>query len=444
MMFVFLAAGLVAGALIGWLFAKNSGHGAVAEVRKQLEVAEQERALLQGKIQVIQQQADQSIADIQKERQMVNQLTSTLTKAEAESTFLREKLDVQKQEVQNLQQHFTKEFENLANRILDEKSKKFVEQNRTNMDGVLTPLREKIRDFEQKVEAAYKQESAERNSLKGEIKNLMELNHRINVEAGNLTRALKGDNKAQGNWGEFILEKILESSGLEKGREYDTQVPLTDEEGRRFQPDVVVRLPDNKHIIVDSKVSLVAYEAMLSATEDADREQFKRDHLTSIRSHIKGLSEKSYQQLPGVSTPDFVLLFIPIESSFGLAVQEDKDLFTFAWDRRVVLVSPSTLFATLRTIASVWKQDRQTKNALEIAKIGGSLYDKFRGMMEDLKEVGVKMDAAKARHDEAIRKLGEGPGNVIRRVEELRKLGAKTNKELPASLLEQASEEQES
>jgi len=443
MMFVFLSAGLLAGALIGWLYARNSAHVAVDQVRRQAEVAEQERAVVAGKLELFQQQSADHAQAVQQERQKAAQFSTALTKAESEIVFLREKLEAQKAEMQSLQQQFTKEFENLANRILEEKSQKFVEQNRSNMDVILNPLKEKIRDFEQKVEAAYKQESAERNSLKGEIKSLMELNNRINEEAGNLTRALKGDNKAQGNWGEFILEKILESSGLQKGREYDAQVTMNDEAGRRFQPDVVVRLPENKHIIVDSKVSLVAYEAMVNATNDVDRERFKRDHLTSIRTHIKGLSEKSYDQLPEMSSPDFVLLFIPIESSFGIAVQEDKDLFSFAWDKRIVIVSPSTLLATLRTIASVWKQDRQTKNALEIARIGGSLYDKFASLLDDLKDVGAKIDAAKVRQQETIKKLSEGPGNVMKRVEDLRKLGAKTTKELPADLLEKAAEDSE-
>lgn len=442
-MFVFLSAGLLAGALIGWLYARNSAHVAVDQVRRQAEVAEQERAVVAGKLELFQQQSADHAQAVQQERQKAAQFSTALTKAESEIVFLREKLEAQKAEMQSLQQQFTKEFENLANRILEEKSQKFVEQNRSNMDVILNPLKEKIRDFEQKVEAAYKQESAERNSLKGEIKSLMELNNRINEEAGNLTRALKGDNKAQGNWGEFILEKILESSGLQKGREYDAQVTMNDEAGRRFQPDVVVRLPENKHIIVDSKVSLVAYEAMVNATNDVDRERFKRDHLTSIRTHIKGLSEKSYDQLPEMSSPDFVLLFIPIESSFGIAVQEDKDLFSFAWDKRIVIVSPSTLLATLRTIASVWKQDRQTKNALEIARIGGSLYDKFASLLDDLKDVGAKIDAAKVRQQETIKKLSEGPGNVMKRVEDLRKLGAKTTKELPADLLEKAAEDSE-
>ncbi len=444
MTFVFLAVGLGAGFLIGWLFSKNAGAAAVEQWRIKSQTSESERAAVNAKLDSIQQQRDELRSASQTDQQKLLALTTTFTAAQSEVAHLKERLSEQKMELENLQERFAKEFENLANRILDEKSQKFVEQNRSNMDVILNPLKEKIQDFEKKVDAAYRQESVERNSLRGEIKNLMELNQRINEEAENLTRALKGDTKKQGNWGEFILEKILESSGLEKGREYDTQFSITDDEGRRFQPDVIVRLPDEKHIIVDSKVSLVAYEAMVNATSDVDRDRFMKDHLMSVRNHIKGLSEKSYDQLPGLSSPDFVLLFIPIESSFGVTFQADRDLFTFAWERRIIMVSPSTLLATLRTIASVWKQDRQTKNALEIARVGGGLYDKFKGFLDDMIEVGRKMELAKTTYADAMSKLHTGSGNIIRRVEDLKRLGAKTNKELPAALVERSSENQDS
>ncbi|MFM9052747.1 MAG: DNA recombination protein RmuC [Bacteroidota bacterium] len=269
----------------------------------------------------------------------------------------------------------------------------------------------------------------------------MELNQRMSQDADNLTRALKGDSKRQGNWGEFILEKILESSGLEKGREYETQVNIASEDGKKYQPDVIVHFPDSKHIVIDSKVSLVAYDAYVNADADAERDRYLKEHLVSVRNHIKGLSEKAYEQLPGLASPDFVLLFMPIESSFGAAVKGDQELFQFAWDKRIVLVSPSTLLASLRTIASVWKQDRQARNAQEIARVGGALYDKFKGFMDDLVEVGKKMDASKASYTDAMNKLFEGNGNIIRRVEELKKLGAKTTKEIPANLLQRADDD---
>ena len=332
------------------------------------------------------------------------------------------------------------EFENLSSKILEEKSLKFVEQNRTNLDVILTPLREKIKDFEQKVEQSYKIESAERHTLKGEIKNLIELNKQISDEANNLARALKGDTKKQGNWGEVILERILERSGLVKGSEYEVQYNTTNEEGRRIQPDIIINLPDNKHIVIDSKVSLVAYDAMVNASTDEDREKYLRDHILSVRSHIKGLSEKNYQTSIGINTPDFVLLFMPIESSFGLAVQADNELFTFAWDRKIVIVSPSTLLATMKTISSIWKQERQTRNAIEIARQGGALYDKFKNFVDDLIEVGTKMNGAKKSYEDAMNKLSSGSGNLVKRVEDLKKLGAKSTKDLPPSILEKAQE----
>ena len=339
-----------------------------------------------------------------------------------------------------MQQKFTKEFENLANKILDEKSQKFTEQNKNQLDIILNPLKDKIRDFEQKVENVYKVESAERNSLKGEIKSLIELNKQISEEANNLVKALKGDPKKQGNWGELILEKILERSGLVKDEEYKMQVSTQNEQGSRIQPDAVIYLPDSKHIIVDSKVSLIAYEAMINAPDDESREQSLRDHILSVRNHIKGLSEKSYQSSADFTSPDFVLLFMPIESSFGIAVQADNELFNFAWDRKIVIVSPSTLLATLRTISSIWKQERQTRNAMEIARQGGALYDKFKNFVDDLIEVGKKMDGAKSSYSEAMNKLTTGNGNLIKKIEDIRKLGAKATKELPPSLIERAEE----
>lgn len=432
--FGFLAAGLIAGFLIGWLYSRSSAAGGQQAV-------DSERATITAKLESAVQQREEMSQALNEERNKVVALTGRLSHAEADLRNMSTRLAEHKEEMETLQKKLHTEFENVANRILDEKSQKFTEQNRTNLDVILNPLKEKIKDFESKVDQAYKSEAEERNTLRGEIKNLMELNQRINEEAENLSRALKGDTKMQGNWGEFILEKILESSGLQKGREYDTQVSITDEEGKKSQPDVVVYLPDNKHIVVDSKVSLVAYENLVNASDEVSRARHMKDHLTSLRNHVRGLSEKSYQHLPGISSPDFVLLFVPIESSFGIAVQEDKELFSFAWDRRIIIVSPSTLLATLRTIASVWKQDRQTKNALEIAKVGGGLYDKFKGLIDDLLSVGQRMDSAQVAYKEAMTKLSTGQGNVVKRIEDLKKLGAKTTKALPENLLERAMDE---
>lgn len=399
-----LVIGLVAGALIGWLLAKN----------RQSPVASNSREM---------------------------DLTRDLATQTEINKGLEEKLNSQKGEMDNLQKTFTTEFENLANKILEDKSKKFTEQNKTNLDAILNPLKENITRFEKKVDETYKAEASERNSLKGEIKALVTLNKQISEEANNLAKALKGDTKKQGNWGEIILEKVLERSGLQKGAEYEMQVSLTGDDSKRVQPDAVIYLPDKKHIIIDAKVSLVAYESFVNAQTDEDREKNLQAHVISVKNHIKGLSEKNYQTLGALNTPDFVLLFMPIESSFSLAVQTDNELFNYAWDRKIVIVSPSTLLATLRTIASIWKQERQTRNALEIAEEGGKLYDKFVLFVEDLIGIGKKMDETKNIYTEAMKKLKDGSGNLVRRAEKMKTLGAKTTKELPKNLIERASEE---
>jgi len=368
-------------------------------------------------------------------------LTRELATQTAVNKGLEAKLKSQKEELSALQKTFTNEFENLANKIFEDKSKKFTEQNKTNLENILNPLKENIIKFEKKVDDTYKVEASERNSLKGEIKSLVTLNKQISEEANNLAKAMKGDSKKQGNWGEIILEKVLERSGLQKGVEYEMQASFTAEDGKRVQPDVIINLPDKKHIVVDSKVSLVAYELFVNAQTDEEREKNLQAHISSVKNHIKGLSEKNYQSLGQLNTPDFVLLFMPIESSFSLAVQADNEIFNFAWERKIVIVSPSTLLATLRTIASIWKQERQTRNALEIAKQSGDLYDKFVGFADDLISVGKKMNDAKTSYDEAMKKLSSGKGNLIRRTEVIKELGAKTTKDIPQSLLERANEE---
>jgi DNA recombination protein RmuC len=440
MQIVFLITGIVIGAILMWFYSKNKGREDQEALNLRISELDKERSVLADRVEQTLLQTENARKQNEKERQEFVQLNALLAQQETTNKNLQEKLMMQKEELENLQQRFTKEFENLANKILDEKSQKFTEQNKTQLDIILNPLKDKIKDFEQKVDNAYKAESAERNSLKGEIKSLVELNKQISEEANNLVKALKGDTKKQGNWGELILEKILERSGLIKDEEYKMQVSTQNEIGNRIQPDAVIYLPDSKHIIVDSKVSLVAYEAMVNAPDDETREQALREHVISVRSHIKGLSEKSYQSSADFTSPDFVLLFMPIESSFGMAVQADNELFNFAWDRKIVIVSPSTLLATLRTISSIWKQERQTRNAMEIARQGGALYDKFKNFVDDLIEVGKKMDGAKTSYSEAMNKLSTGNGNIVKRIEELRKLGAKATKELPSSLVERAEE----
>jgi DNA recombination protein RmuC len=297
-------------------------------------------------------------------------------------------------------------------------------------------LKDNIKRFEEQVQKAYKSESDERITLKAEIKNLVDLNKQISEEANNLTKALKGENKTQGNWGELILEKVLERSGLVKDQEYRLQYSTSNDDGKRIQPDAVIMLPDNKHIIVDAKVSLIAYEAFVNSVSDDERSVLIKDHLLSVRTHVKSLSEKNYPTSADFNTPDFVLLFIPIESSFSVAVQADQELFNFAWDKKIVIVSPSTLLATLRTIASVWKQERQTKNAIEIAKQSGALYDKFVGFIEDMDKIGKSIDASRTAYDGAINKLHKGSGNLVKRAQEIEKLGAKTTKQIASKFIE--------
>lgn len=429
--------GVAIGAALAFLFLRSKGQTELGAAAEKARLLEGTTAELKNEIRLL---AENSEAKLNEERHKAQALTQELASTKADNNNLHQRLLEQKEELEQLNQKFNKEFENLANRILDEKSQKFTEQNRSNLDVILNPLKEKIKEFEQRVEQTYKIESAERITLKTEIKNLIDLNKQLSEDANNLAVALKGDNKQQGNWGELVLEKILERSGLKEGTEYKTQVTTANGDGRTIKPDVVIFLPDEKHIIVDSKVSLVAYEACVNAPDEESRTRFLKQHIESVRSHIKLLSDKNYQTANGYHSPDFVLLFVPIESSFSLALQADNELFSFAWDRKIVIVSPSTLLATLRTIASIWKQERQTRNALEIADEGGKLYDKFVAFYEDLKDVGKKMDGAKESYVDAMKKLYDGSGNLVRRAEKMRELGAKSNKQLPQNLIDRANE----
>lgn len=350
---------------------------------------------------------------------------------------LAKQLDQEKY-IAELQEKFKMEFEHIANQILEEKTSKFTVQNKLSMDQILSPLRENIKAFEEKVDKVYKAESDERNVLKGVISQLMDQSKQIQEDANNLTKALKGDNKKQGNWGEVILERVLERSGLVKDQEYRIQSSFHTSNGNRVQPDVIIDLPDDKHIVVDSKVSLIAYEQSVTAETEQEREHYVKQHLASLKSHIQDLSGKNYQALYQINSPDFVLLFVPIESSFGIAVQKDAELFNYAWDRRVVIVSPSTLLATLRTISSIWKQERQNRNVLEIARLSGSMYDKFVGFMTDMESIGRNIRQTQDTYDKAINKLSTGSGNLATTAEKIKKLGAKTTKQIDSKLLDPA------
>lgn len=360
---------------------------------------------------------------------------SKLHSLREENVALKTRLEMESQQFQEKQKLLTESreqlsiaFKNVATEIFEDKTKRFAATSKESLATVLNPLQEKIQLFEKKVEETYQKESNERFSLVNEIKNLQALNNQISADAVNLTNALKGDNKAQGNWGEFVLESLLEKSGLVKGREYSVQVSLKAEDGSKSQPDVVVHLPEAKDIIIDSKVSLKAWDAFTSSREAGEQQEILKAHLQSIRQHIKGLSAKDYQNLTGVNSLDYVLLFMPIEAAFSVSLQHDPELFQFAFERNIIFVGPTTLLTTLRTVHNLWRLAQQSQNAIEIAEQAGRLYDKFVSFVADLDEIGTRIDASKKSFDKAHNKLQSGRGNLIGRAESLRKLGAKTSK----------------
>ena len=366
----------------------------------------------------------------EREAEMI-QLTRELAVATTNHKNLKEKLEEQKTEISKLQDQFRIEFKNLANEIFEEKSKKFTEQNRSNLDQLLKPLGEKIRDFEKKVGDAYDKEAQQRFSLKEEVKRLAELNKKIAEDAENLTRALKGDSKSQGNWGEMILESILERSGLAKDREYIVQPSFQGDDGRRMQPDVVVSYPGNRSVIIDAKVSLTAYERLVDAGSSELREKYLKEHLISIRNHVTELSNKNYLDIYQVQSLDFIMMFLPVEPAYMVAIKEDPEIWNYAYDRRILLISPTNLLAALKMIASLWRQEHQNKNALEIARQSGDLLDKFYALLSDLNDLGSRLKLTQKSYDDAINKLSEGKGNLIRRAQRIEELGAKTKKNLP-------------
>jgi DNA recombination protein RmuC len=436
---IYLVIGVALGFLIGFLMYRNNNapdNSAQLVSDEKVRAAEVVAESLRRDIQA-------SKAETAQERNKSEELQIKLATLQNENANVIQRLAEQKTQLEDLQAKFAKEFENLANKILDDKSKKFTEQNETQLKNILDPLKDRIQNFEKRVNETHNESEKERSALREQLRIMGDMNKRMSEEALNLTRALKGDSKKQGNWGELILEKVLERSGLVKGREYDVQQSFTLEDGSRLLPDVIVRLPDGKNIIVDSKVSLIAYERYMSSDEHdtANHELFLKEHTNSLRMHVKGLSGKNYQNLYSIGSLDFVLLFIPIESAFSLAISHDHELFNDAFEKNVVLVSPTTLLATLRTISNVWKLEYQTQNAVEIARQGGDLYDKFVAFVEDLIKVGKLMDDSKKSYSEAMNKLYDGKGNLVKRAENMRKLGVKANKQLPQGLVDRAIEE---
>ncbi|MEL6304429.1 MAG: DNA recombination protein RmuC [Bacteroidota bacterium] len=391
---------------------------------------EEREKQLQNSLIAKQEEQKTQIAQLQQLQAEKELLGQQIIRHQAEVQNLTRKNEEQKKEVEQLQEKFTKDFEILANKILEDKSKRFTEKNKENIENILTPLNKKIKEFEDKVEKSQKENISIHSALKEQLLHLQNQNLRITQEAENLTKALKGDSKMQGNWGELVLERVLEKSGLEKDREYSVQQSFTLEDGSRVMPDVIIHLPDGKKMIVDSKVSLTDYERYTNA-EEADKPSFLKDHIASLRKHVLQLSAKKYEDLYAMESPDFVLMFVPIEPAFAIAINEDSSLYNKAFEQNIVIVTPSTLLATLRTIDSMWSNEKQQRNAMEIARQAGALYDKFEGFVTDLTRVGKKMDEAKNEYRGAMNKLVEGRGNLVTSVEKLKKMGAKAKKSLP-------------
>lgn len=410
-----------------------SGKVAVQEERlqsRQVEIDAQAQGII-----VLREEVQTLSESITRYREQIAHLQTTL---EQESKQSAEKLEL----LQQAREQMSLEFKFIANEILEDKSRRFTASNRESISEILKPLNEKIQHFEKKVEDTYDRESKERFSLEKEIRSLKELNTRISEDAVNLTNALKGENKTQGTWGEVILESILEKSGLVKGREYETQVSLRAEDGSRSQPDVIVHMPEKKHVIIDAKVSLKAYESFCSESDQERRAEFLLQHVQSVRSHVKALSSKDYQNLMTLNSLDFVLLFMPVEAAFSVAVQQDGGLFTDAFEKNIILVGPSTLLATLRTIQNIWRYEQQSQNAIEIASAAGALYDKFVAFVSDLEDVGGRIEAAQKSYEKAHNKLVSGKGNLITRIEKLKQLGARTSKKHTEQVLVQAGAEE--
>lgn len=426
-------AGLVTGAAIGWLLGRMRFSETLGSASSAL-MGEKERN------KVLTEQVLETKSAVERERRTVLELTNSLAATEADYRNLQEKLHEQKKEVQALNETLTTQFRNLANEIFEEKTKKFTEQNKSGLYDLLLPLGERIAAFEKRVDETHKDNISRNSALREQLENLQRLNLQMTREAENLTRALRGDTKTQGAWGEFILESILEKSGLERDREYSIQESFTTVEGR-LRPDVIIRLPENKHVIIDSKVSLTAYNNFVNAETEDDKLLFLKSHIGSIRQHMKLLGDKGYQKNITESSLDFVIMFIPIEPAYILAIQTEKNLYEEALERRIVFVSPTLLIPSLQLIKNTWKQEYQTRHVLDIATKAGDLYDKFVGFTEDLITLGRHLETSKKHYEESMKKLSVGSGNLVRRVEDLKRLGAKASKSIDANLLKRSEDQ---
>ena len=423
--------GIVVGALVAWLFA-NARH----QARKGISVREVESRYISKELY------SDAKRELYEHHQKILQLSNRTAAQDQLIAGYQEKLQNQKEELNTLQDKFRIEFKNLANELLEEKSRKFTALNEEKMGLMLNPLKEKIADFRARLEETYSQEIRERSSLKKEIEQLLKLNQQVSEDAIRLTNALKGDSKVQGDWGEVQLEMILTKAGLVKGIHYTCQSSFIDEHGRQKRPDYIIHLPEDKNLILDAKVSLTAYNSYFNAEETPVQNRYLREHVESVRQHIKSLSEKSYQQLYQINQPDYVIMFVPIEPALSVIMQEEKNIFERCLEKNIVLVSTSTLLATLRTISYIWKQENQKKNVVKIAQESGKLYDKFVNFVEDLQSIGRQLEAAQRSYDGAMNKLADGQGSLVKKVEKIRKLGASTSKTISPHLLDRAFDEE--
>jgi DNA recombination protein RmuC len=464
---VLLAVGAAAGIFVYWLLQRGTSQERISTLQSDVASLRSDKEKLGGQIEMLNRQLGNESAS----RAAFEERATRLPMLEGELEALNVRLAMGREETQKLREEnarlattlaaekqqaeeklkllleaktaLAEQFQNLANRIFEEKGQKFAQQNIASLDSLLKPLGERLKEFQVRVEETYDKESKQRFSLQSEIQKLVELNTQIGEDAVNLTNALKGSSRVQGSWGELVLERILEASGLQKGREYDLQVTMNREDGTKGRPDVLIRLPENKHVVIDSKVSLSAYDAYCSAQDAAEKSVHLAAHLESVRAHVARLGEQNYQTMYGIRTLDFVLMFVPIEPAFILAAEEDHELFVDAMNRNVMIVSPTTLLISLRTIASIWRYEYQNRNTQELARQCAALYDKFVGFVGDLEEVGKKIDAAHRSFDDARSKLATGKGNLIRQVERIRELGVKPSKTLPPHLTEVAMESAE-
>ncbi len=426
-----LASAAVAAAFT-WLFTRSQITAQAAE----LNAAAQERERLTGELAAAKAEVDRLAKQIsQAQADLAGERAGFGARLAAEEKRLIERQELAARylaDTEKLKATLQTEFQAIASKLLEEKSAKFTDHNKTQIDALLHPLRQQLTDFRERVDTVYKTESDDRSSLKGQIEQLRLLNTRITDEARALTTALKGQSQARGAWGELILDRLLESAGLVKGSDYLMQESLTTEDGRRLRPDVILRLPDQRHLVIDSKVSLVAFERAVNSTDEAARALATREHTNAVRLHVDQLSAKKYEDTGKLITPDYVLMFVPLEPAFILAAENDRTLYEWAFDRRVILCTAPTLLVTLKTVATLWKQDRQTKNVQAIATRGGLLYDKFAGLFADIEEIGKHLTRLRESYDDALGKLKTGPGNLMVQVEELKSLGAKAKKSLPA------------